>query len=89
MNALCLASAAAAAFALLAGCDGTAPNAGATQPIAAPPATVLPDSKAAETVASADPQRDEAPDAPKRRRGGGAFGVGIRPTGSSANGITP
>ena len=33
----------------------------------------------------ADGPRDAAPP----RRGGGAFGIGIRPTGSTATGITP
>ena len=90
MNAFCLASAAGAAIlALLAGCG---------QP-ASPPATdmqtvaALPDEAKAtaaapeETLAAADPEH-AVPTSIRKHRGG-AFGVGIRPTGSSANGITP
>ena len=82
MTPLHIATAGAALLALLAGCMP------APQP-AAPAAT--------ETLASATPApaiADDPPatpieDAAPRRGGGGAFGIGIRPTGSTPTGITP
>jgi hypothetical protein len=85
MTASRLASAAGAAtLVLLAGCDRPAEStAMATSPPASSPAAVLP-APGQDTLIAADAAR-ETP----HRRGGGAFGVGIRPTGSSANGISP
>ena len=71
-------AAGAAILGLLAGCDQPAPATavGAQPPVAAASAVATEDTLVAV---------ENAP----RKRGGGAFGVGIRPTGSTANGITP
>jgi len=85
MTASRIAIAAAAPLLLLAGCDRPgAPSA----PVAA--AVASPASSAADAATEPVVVEDTlvAGD-PMPRRRGGAFGVGIRPTGSTANGISP
>jgi hypothetical protein len=92
MTPSCLASfAGAAALVLLAACGRQPePPAAILVPVtqAVPRETLVapgPD----QTLAQAATAEPDAVAAPPRKRGGGAFGIGIRPTGSSASGITP
>lgn len=71
-------TAGAAALLLLGGC-GRPP---ATMDAAASPAA---SAAFVDTLVAADGDREPV----IHKRGGGAFGTGIRPTGSTANGITP
>jgi hypothetical protein len=88
MKPLRLATAGAAALALLAACMP------AQQP-AAPAPTGRLEALAGATPAPPPSSADHHPAAPvdaadtPPRRGGGAFGIGIRPTGSNGTGITP
>jgi hypothetical protein len=90
MKPLRLATAGAAALALLAACMPS------RQP-AAPAPTARLEALAGATPAPPPASADHHPAAPADvadtsgppRRGGGAFGIGIRPTGSNATGITP
>jgi hypothetical protein len=69
-----------AALVLLAGCERPATTTAVA--VATPVSASAP-------AAAADDDGLVLADRAPRKRGGGAFGVGIRPTGSTANGITP
>jgi hypothetical protein len=77
----------AVALALLAACS-PAPEPGPQPPLVSE--TLASAAPAPTPVLDEQPAGARAPDdATPRRRGGGAFGIGIRPTGSTATGITP
>jgi hypothetical protein len=60
----------------------------ATQGIPGDPTAAPPPARTDEALASASEVQSEVQMPAPRKRGGGAFGIGIRPTGSGANGIT-